>query len=396
MKKLSIFFIFFVIASGCVKQIELSSIVVNESVLVVDALLTDELKHQVIKLSKSIALDSTNIIKESNAQIKITEDNSNIYNFSEKEKGVYLSDKIFKAKKGSKYTLEIVTSDGSKYISTEEEIYGYNVIDQIEIKKEKNKFDEEVLSIYVKSDGSNNENAQYYRYRYEENYKIIAPFWRDEMFDMTKLPELVIVPNTEFSKICYGLNESSEIILKESTFADKKNTEFLIFNLKEDDFKISHRYSVLIKQYVQSPEAFSFSNKVLRNSTSQSLFVQSQPGAITGNIISDKRVFGYFEVSSVSTKRIFFNHSDFFDYNPQNFIYPETCGDLYIPFIKARKDGGGLRYPLREAVESGDWLYYGQNGLDLDQDINPYRLVRKDCGDCTKYGSKIKPSFWID
>ena len=386
MKKIFLL-IFIVLAFGCIKPIELSSIVENEPTLVVDALLTNELKHHVVKLSKAIPLDSTIIIKETNAQIKIMNNNNVVYNFSEGEEGVYLSDDLFKAEKGKKYTLEIVTSDGTRYTSTEEEIYGFNTIDQIEIKKENNKFNEEVLAIHVKSDGTNNENAQYYRYKFEETYKIIAPYWSAEMFDKTKLPQFVIVPNTEFDKICYGSNQSKEIILKEATLLNEKSIEFSIYNLKEDNFKIAHRYSTLVKQYVQSPGAYAYNTKIVRNATSQSIFTQSQPGALTGNISSDKKVIGYFEVSSVSEKRMFFNHSDFFEYSQYTFSYPSVCEIPYAPPVA----NNGSAISLLERLK-GDWIFHSY----IDPGAPPYKIVRKDCGDCKKYGSVNKPNFWIE
>ncbi len=357
MKKQIFVFIFIVLLSGCIEPIELDTIVENESTLVVDALLTNELKHHIVKLSRAIPLDSTKILKETNAQIKIMDNNNVVYDFSEGEKGVYSSNDLFKAEKGKKYTLEIVTSDGERYTSTEEKIYGFNTVDQVDVKKENNKFNEEVIAIYVKSDGTNNENAQYYRYKIEETYKVIAPYWRPYMFDKTKFPQLVVVPNTEFSEICYSTDESKEIVLKESSELNEKSIEFSIYHLKEENFKIANRYSALVKQYVQSPEAHSYSTKILRNSTSQSVFTQSQPGALTGNISSDKKVIGYFEVSSVSEKRVFFSRSNFFEYNAQLIpasYYPEICSTPIFPELKVRKRGGGFTYPLRELVESGD------------------------------------------
>ena len=387
MKRQHFILIFIVLASACIKPIELDSIIDHEPTLVVDALLTNELKHHVVKLTKSIPLDSTILIKETNAIIKIIDNNNVVYDFSEVEEGVYFSNDLFKAEKEKKYTLEVVTSDGEIYTSTEEEIYGFNTIDQIEIKKENNKFNEEVLSINVKSDGSNNENAQYYRYKLVETYKVIALYWSTLMIDKTKLPKYVLVPNTQFDKICYGSNIFNEIILKESTLLNTKNIDFSIYYLKEDNYKISHRYSVLVKQYVQSPEAHSYSKKILINSTSQSVFTQSQPGALTGNISSDKKVNGYFEVSSVSEKRIFFNHSDFFDYNVDQSKYPAICN---LPITPPLVNNGSGTITLLERV-TGDWIYH--SGVSL---LPPYTIVKTDCGDCKKYGATIKPNFWID
>jgi len=387
MKKLHFLLLMILLFSECIKPIELDSIIDHESTLIVDALLTDELKHQVVKLTKSVPLDSTRLIKETNAQIKIIDNNNVVYDFSEAKEGVYLSNDQFKAEKEMQYTLEVVTSDGTTYTSTKESIYGFNTIDQIAIKKETNTFNEEVLAFYVQSDGSNNENALYYRYKFVETYKVIAPYWSFEMFDKSKLPQYPVVPNTEFDKICYGTSESPEITLKESTLFNEKKIEFSIYTIKEENFKIAHRYSVLIKQYVQSPEAHSYSKKIVQNTTSKSVFTQSQPGALTGNITSDKKVIGYFEVSSVSEKRIFFNHSEFYEYSQYTGSYPSLCKIPYAPPIAYNGSGD---ITLLERLK-GDWIFHSRTNS-----VPPYKIVRKDCGDCKKYGVTSKPSFWID
>lgn len=386
MKKIFLL-IFIVLASSCINPIALDSIIDHEPTLVVDALLTNELKHHVVKLTKSVPLDSTRLIKETDAQIKIMDNNNVVYDFSEEKEGVYVSNDLFRAEKGKKYTLEVVTSDGVIYTSTKEEMYGFNTIDQIAIKKEKNTFNEEVLAFYVQSDGSNNENALYYSYKFIETYKVIAPYWSIEMLDKTKLPRMIIVPNTEFDKICYGTNVSTEIILKESTLFNERKIEFSIYNLKEDNFKIGHRYSVLVKQYVQSPEAHAYSKKIVQNATSKSVFAQSQPGALTGNIHSDKKVIGYFEVSSVSEKRIFFNHSEFYEYSQYTASYPSLCK---IPYAPPTVNNGSGSITLLERV-TGDWIFHSWSDPP-----NPIKIVRTDCGDCKKYGSTNKPNFWID
>jgi len=387
MKKI-VLLLFIVLAFGCIKPIALDSIITHEPTLIIDALFTDEYKHQVVKLSNTIPLDATIIGKETNAQIKIIDNTNAVYDFTEAEDGVYVSNDLIKAEKGKQYTLEVITSDGTSYSSNQEALYGFNTIDEITIKKEHNSFNEEVLSFYVTSDGNTNENAQYYRYQFEETYKVIAPYWSNEMFDKSKLPQYKIVPNTEFDKICYGSKKSTDIILKESTLLNEKKFEFFIFSIKADNFKIAHRFSTMIKQYVQSPESFAYNQNILQNATSKSVFTQSQPGALTGNMNSDKKVIGYFEVSSVSEKRIFFNYSDFFENNPNENNYPSIC---ILPYAPPMVDNGTDSITLAERLK-GDWIFHSYK----DPSTPLYKIVRTACGDCKKYGTPIKPNFWID
>jgi len=75
-----------------------------------------------------------------------------------------------------------------------------------------------------------------------------------------------------------------------------------------------NRYSIFVKQYVQNFAAHTFYQTLKDISGSESILSQTQPGFFAGNIKSDdnpnEKVIGFFDVSSVSNKRIFFNFSD--------------------------------------------------------------------------------------
>ncbi|MEZ0131763.1 DUF4249 family protein, partial [Flavobacterium sp. LBUM151] len=90
---------------------------------------------------------------------------------------------------------------------------------------------------------------------------------------------------------------------------DRINLPIRFIDIK--DPIIGERYSIIVRQYVQNLESYTF-YKILKSlSTSTSLFSQVQPGFNYGNLKSandpNEKIVGYFEVSSVSSKRIFFN-----------------------------------------------------------------------------------------
>ena len=71
-----------------------------------------------------------------------------------------------------------------------------------------------------------------------------------------------------------------------------------------------------MRQYVQSLEAFSYYDLLNQLSATGNALTQIQPGFIASNIFStanrDEKVLGFFDVSSVTEERIFFNYEDFF------------------------------------------------------------------------------------
>ncbi|WP_428742512.1 DUF4249 domain-containing protein [Tenacibaculum sp.] len=381
---------------SCIEPIDIKEIN-YENYLVVEANLTDQLKKHTIKLSRSFMLNDSIPKYESNANVKIIDSNENTYTFSEVEEGVYESDDIFKAELNNTYTLHINTSDGNEYSSTPEKISGINEIDDITIGKSITPENIEGLKINVISN-TEDVNSLYYRYEFNETYKIVAPYWTQfELVPVSReYPFSVTFEVKDYlAKECYQTQKSNTIIQTETTGLDKNNVNFTIRFLEKNDFIISHRYSILVKQYVQSANAYRYFKTLKKLSVSQGAFTQNQPGFIPGNITnnktSDDKVLGFFEVTSYSEKRFFFNYLD---------MYPDGSID-YISncdFIKPKMVSGFMppfNSPLIAIIDRGEYLYYKIN-VEPTAIEGPYILVPKICGDCRILGSNVKPSFWID
>ena len=153
--------------------------------------------------------------------------------------------------------------------------------------------------------------------------------------------------------------------------------------ISRDNSIIRTRYSILVKQYAQSLEAFTFYKILNKFSSSDNLFSQNQPGFFSGNLYSvnnnNEKVVGYFDISSVSSKRIFFNFSDFFPDEPLP-PYFIDCSIFQIKDISK----------LTEDVINNKVIFHS-----LIPDELP-NVVNAACGDCTKIGTTTKPDFWVD
>lgn len=380
---------------SCVEPIELEN--KNfEDLLVVEALLTNENKRHVVTLTRTINLDSVEVKKEKGAFIVVKDDSNNVFTFSEEEDGKYVSDESFKAEDDKKYTLEITTNTGGKYVSTAEGIVGTSNIGNINVEKEINPLGKEGLSFYVESANSSREGL-YFRYEYEETFKVVAPFWNDKLLKITNpdFPfafEVVDDVNNLHKQVCFKTQNSSTIILAETgTFGEEANKSVRF--IERDDYIISHRYSLLVKQYVQSANSYNYYRVLSKISTSQDLFSQSQPGKLESNIKAEgtaTSVVGVFEVSSVSEKRIYINFTDFF---PDTVIgYAVDC-EFSSPTINL-----GLSQVdsfLIMVLEGGFYIYYMENGSTSDH-MGPYNLVTTACGDCSVIANSEKPDYWID
>jgi len=414
MKKV-IKYIFLVLVTAvfnCVEELDVVTIVEAgyEDTLVVEATITDEMKTQVILLSRAYRLEDVGPLPETDAQIQIVGDNGNVYQFQETESGKYESISSFAAQDGVEYNLEIRTSDNQEYESSKSMLSGKSKIDDLYLERNFNENNTEGISIYV--DGSDpTGRAEFYRYTYEETYKIIAPKYSSFDLDYEfiydppieniydNIPrELIgityfLIPKEEQEQICYNTVYSNEIILNATAGLDIETVEkYRVLFLNRLNTIITHRYSILVSQYVQSAEAYIYYKTLNDLSNQENLLSQSQSGFINGNLFSTSnsnlKVIGFFDVSSVEKRRIYFNYSDLF---PGESLPPyfQSC----TPFAPLESKPGPT-FPLADAIDQGN--KYFEPNEDIMANEGSYDMVSRICGDCTVIGNNYPPDFWIE
>ena len=84
---------------SCVEPYEAET-EIFEDVLVVEAMITNEIKHQEITLSRSYRFENDSIAFEKNATVKVIENNNITFEFFEENHGKYVSKIPFNAKSG--------------------------------------------------------------------------------------------------------------------------------------------------------------------------------------------------------------------------------------------------------------------------------------------------------
>jgi hypothetical protein len=383
------------IVFSCVEPIDIKTITF-ENYLVIEATITNELKNHTIILSRTFEIDENGSNPESQAKVFILDNENNTYFFNETLSGTYVSVNQFKADNNKSYTLKVVTKDGKSYSSTSEKLTASAQIEKLTTKVKTSTEGVDGVTISVHSFNPNND-SNYYRYEYEETYKIVPPFWSDEEIAIISDREpyqVEVVKRTIDNKECYETINSKKIILTETKSLAEDRVNYPVRFILDSDFIISKRYSLLVKQYVQTFKAYNYYETLNKLSSSENVFTQSQPGFISGNIVSDtdknEKIIGFFEVSSVSEKRIFFNYEDVFPNKISQ--YPYSC-DFLAPILY---DSFTKQYPLVDLIKDNTHTYYRENDTGLAYLEGKYVLVPKVCGDCTVLGSNIKPSFWID
>ncbi len=384
------------LALSCVEEIEIKEQLTFEDAIVIEATLTNELKTHNILISRTYEFEEEGPQPETEATVSV-QAGDQTYRFLEGEDpGVYKSEHEFKAQPGIDYRLFVRTQDGKSYETSPIRLTQDSEIDEAYPERQVNSIGNEVLSILVESyDPSRQSN--YYRYEYEETYKIIAPNWVTEEFIIledeygNELAAPGFVPRPVEERVCYNTVASNEIIQTSTTDLDEDRvTRFSVRNINLDDPILSHRYSILIRQFVQSLEAYTYYDLLNQLSGEGNLLAQIQPGFINSNIYSmenrNEKVLGFFEVASVTEKRIFFNYEDLFPGEdlPPYFISCRTSAPLIATMAGT---------PLKDGIQAGIIEYY-QDNVGAGPNEGPYLVVPTACGDCTQLGQSQAPDFW--
>lgn len=175
----------------------------------------------------------------------------------------------------------------------------------------------------------------------------------------------------------------STLELQENT---AKNVELL--QIPIDDIRISYIYSILVKQWGLSENAYNYYRTIeLYSEESAGLFTPI-PTDVLGNVscISnpEKRVRGYVLASQTTTKRIFIYESNFKELTSEY----STCTIQYPPVPPTPGWANSWDYQMRTY---GAVIYtkYGKINMDAVK-------YSKDCVDCRTVGgaTKKRPDFW--
>ncbi len=402
---------------GCLEEIPLQTEVETfNSILVIEATITNEFVRQEIKLSRSYALEESGPSPEQAATVIVNASTGEQYSFVEDTPGLYLSVNEFAAQPNVDYYLEIETSNGRQYNSETASFATATQIDNLYLERNTNENMEEGVSIYVDTQDPTG-NSKYYRYTYEETYVVIAPRYspwelivqnEDYPIHLSAIDGLVGDDLVEFfvtrefrpvdEELCYGSDDSSDIILFDaSAFTDNAIERARVRFISRSNYIMSHRYSILVKQYVQSQLANFFYSALNSFSGSETIFSEVQAGFIPGNINAlsnpDEPVVGFFEVSAYDEERIYFNYADLFpgEELPPYYI---PCDAEFTPdlFFVAMMTEFISYSPLQDLVNDR-YQYWDEteNGP-----FQPYQLVLPACGDCTELGVTQVPDFWED
>ncbi len=383
---------------SCTEQYVFQTNSTFESILVVQANITNELKKQEIKITRSYRFEEDGPTFEKGANVYVTDSDNNTFEFELEEfSGLYVSKNDFQAIPGKSYRVNIITKDGKSYSSATQTLTEVNEI-QVEPKAATIDGNKGVQIMVSSFDPKG--KSRFYRYEYEETYKIVSPYWNrnklivDPNSPNKEEPNYLTIPREGETRVCYSTKKSDDLILLSTVgfSEDRINLPIRFIDIKNPI--LNERYSIIVRQYIQNLESYTYYTTLKSLSTSSSLFSQVQPGFNYGNFKSDdnpdEKVIGYFEVSSVSSKRIFVDFRALFADDPYPpFAIDCTATELLNCWNAKGCAGSTILALVKSPVP--EKIYYGSRYA-----FEVIVFVPSPCGDCTKISSNIKPLFWID
>lgn len=364
-----------VLLAGCIEPYDLPVRDEDVGFLVVNGFVNTNDHSATVVLSRAIPLASSPVFpRELNASVSIEEEGGSSYQLTEEGNGTYriLSPDFVS---GKRYRLKITTASRKDYASAYITTKSSPPIDSLS-------WTATPEGVAVKLDTEDPSNkTKYYRWEYIETWKYDAAFSSE--YEIINGVAVARSPEDQI-KYCYATETSSEIITgSTASFATDKFVDQEITFIPYLSPKTRIRYSVLVKQFALSKEAYDYWQQLSVNTESLGGLFDPQPSQLRGNITrtDDKAepVIGYFDGGGPAEKRLFINYLDLPAYL-QSIPPNPNCSQEFIKLDSVDKLGNF--HLLTNAVYWGIFLA-GYNYSTLD------------CVDCRRQGGTTEePSFW--
>ncbi len=354
--------------------------------IIVDGLITNESEYQNIKLSYTSKIDSLLFIPLSGCFVEVLDDLGNSYFFEETYPGNY-NGKVTKENfvSGREFQLHFILSNGEEYESDMEKLTNSPPIDSIHYSLETKPTTDPAISyqgmqFYYNFKASNEDN-RYYRLVVEETWEYHATYPISIFYSGGYQ---TISPDSSLF-FCYNTQRINDIFLISTDGFEKNEYEnFQLHFVDNQTQRLKYKYSILLKQYSISQNASNFWANLKKNSQESGGLYETQPALVIGNIhhvnYPDQMVLGYFGVSSVQEKRIFF-------VKPDDFTFAQ---DFYCIASKPNTEDG---WPGQ--TDPTEWPIYFLYVFDMETESTILGIAPVECFDCTKSGgTTTKPEFW--
>ena len=307
--------VFTCLLPGCVERYYPGEDDLITGTLVINAHLTNQPGYQEIEISRSVTLLYPSADPVTGGFAQLIREDGEVRNFPEARPGFYACklDESF-LQTGYSFMIHVATPDGNVYESGFDELRPVPGIDSVyyEVEPARNLTEGDTaggIRFYVDFT-YDDEKYKFLRWELTETYEFHNPDMEGFIWDTDR--QVKPLPDTSNYKVCYITKELSPIYSMALGDLDfgiyiKKPFSFVPNNQQEQ--KLKHKYSVLIKQYSLGEEAFHYWDELKKTSQEQGFLFDRQPALLKSNIhnVNDESetILGFFSMAGISTARGF-------------------------------------------------------------------------------------------
>ena len=259
-----------------------------------------------IWLSRTSALSNKEVIRpETSASVYIEGQGGMVYTLQETAEGTYTAAEL-DLNPADLYRLNIKTAAGKQYRSEYVPLQITPPIESLEWQQYSN-FN---VGITVNTRDTQN-STWYYKWNFEETWMWISPLSPNVDYVNGQLVPMADPPPI----LCWGASKSRNILIASSArYGSDAISDFRITIIPRNDWKISTKYSILVKQYALSQEAFEYFQQMKKNGETVGSLFDPQPVELRGNLYAvddpTEPVIGFFTAGTVAEKRIYIENRD--------------------------------------------------------------------------------------
>jgi Domain of unknown function (DUF4249) len=382
------------VSQGCQKPYLPGIIATSTNYMVVEGVINTGSDSISIHLSRTVPLSSTAHVKpELGAKLTVMSNGGGSYPLAETGNGYYTAPGI-NSNSSNTYSLKIVTSGGKVYQSDFVPAKNSPPIDSVYYRIENNG---NGLNVYTDTHDPSR-NSTYYRWDYVETYVIHSALY--SYLYLQTVPFDTVLTRSPADQIytCWVSDTSSNVLINSSAKLSKDVIENnQITSIATTSEKIGNRYSISVKQYVLTADAYNYYQQLKKNSEQLGNIFDPQPSELPGNIhcvsTPSETVIGYITAGSTSVSRIYIDTRNLPTWLPLT-PYPQ-CGEDTALFRQPEGTASVINN-VKLLIYSGEEVPISIIAPPGSTSISGYTASSRECVDCTLRGTNKEPSFWTD
>ncbi len=385
---------------SCKKPYAPPAIASSGSYLVVEGVINSGSDSTIIKLSKTVKISNATAINPViGAAVAVQSDQNVVFPLTENSQGSYVSAGL-NLNSSHTYRLSVKTSN-EQYYSDYVPVLNSPPIDSISFK-----IIDTGLTVYSATHDPSN-TIKYYRWDYQETWIIHPPLSTGFISNGD-----TVLTRTQSQQVytCWRTDTSSTIVLGSSAkLANDVIVDNPVIFLASSSAKIANEYSILVRQYALTADAYTFWTNLKKNTEQLGSIFDAQPSQINGNIHSasnpSEPVIGYISVGSTASQRIFITEQQLPSFSPPfpNENYPAGCNPVNNCCLYSFVPQGSHNGPINQVNEFINYNKGANNPLipllPIQTPGGPvlgYTAAAPICADCTlqKGATNKQPAYW--